>query len=89
MLKNDFIEASRRTVRALTAQSPSPALDHRFPAIWESLAPESLKVACDTCITQEAQRRDRVGDGRRVYIETVLDETRSGPTITIVSVHDE
>ena len=28
-------------------------------------------------------------DGRRVYIETVLDETRTGPTITIVSMHDE
>ena len=27
--------------------------------------------------------------GRRVYIETVLDETRTGPTITIVSMHDE
>ncbi len=28
-------------------------------------------------------------DGRAVYIETVLDETRTGPTITIVSMHDE
>ena len=28
-------------------------------------------------------------DGRKIYIETVLDETRTGPTITIVSMHDE
>ncbi len=28
-------------------------------------------------------------DGRRVYIETVLDETSTGPTITVVSMHDE
>ena len=28
-------------------------------------------------------------DGRRIYIETVLDETRTGPTITIVNLHDE
>lgn len=27
-------------------------------------------------------------DGRRIYIETVLDETRTGPEITIVSIHD-
>jgi hypothetical protein len=27
--------------------------------------------------------------GRKVYIETVLDETRTGPTITVVSMHDE
>lgn len=28
-------------------------------------------------------------DGRPVYIETVLDEFRTGPTLTIVSMHDE
>ena len=28
-------------------------------------------------------------DGRRIYIETVLDVTRTGPTITIVNMHDE
>lgn len=28
-------------------------------------------------------------DGRKVYIETVLDETSTGPTITVVSMHDE
>lgn len=28
-------------------------------------------------------------DERRVYIETTLDETSTGPTITIVSLHDE
>ncbi len=28
-------------------------------------------------------------DGRKIYIETVLDETRTGPTITVVSMHDE
>ena len=28
-------------------------------------------------------------DERRVYIETVLDESSTGPTITIVSIHDE
>lgn len=28
-------------------------------------------------------------DERRVYIETTLDQTRTGPTITIVSMHDE
>lgn len=28
-------------------------------------------------------------DGRNVYIETVLNETRTGPTITVVSMHDE
>jgi len=28
-------------------------------------------------------------DDRRIYIETVLDETRTGPTITVVSMHDE
>lgn len=27
-------------------------------------------------------------DGRRIYIETVLDETPTGPEITIVSIHD-
>jgi hypothetical protein len=27
-------------------------------------------------------------DGRAIYIETLLDETRMGPTITIVSMHD-
>lgn len=28
-------------------------------------------------------------DGRRIYIETVLDETKTGPTITVVNMHDE
>lgn len=28
-------------------------------------------------------------DGRRVYIETTLDNTSTGPTITIVNMHDE
>ncbi len=28
-------------------------------------------------------------DERRVYLETVLDESRTGPTITIVNMHDE
>ncbi len=28
-------------------------------------------------------------DGRRIYIETVLDDTRTGPTVTVVSMHDE
>ncbi len=28
-------------------------------------------------------------DERRVYIETTLDESSTGPTITIVSMHDE
>lgn len=28
-------------------------------------------------------------DERRVYIETTLDNTRTGPTITIVNMHDE
>ena len=28
-------------------------------------------------------------DERRVYIETTLDKTSTGPTITIVSLHDE
>jgi hypothetical protein len=27
-------------------------------------------------------------DGRRLYIETVLDCTRTGPTLTIVNMHD-
>ena len=28
-------------------------------------------------------------EDRRVYIETVLDETSTGPTVTVVSMHDE
>jgi len=28
-------------------------------------------------------------DGRRVYIETVLDVTATGPVITVVNMHDE
>lgn len=28
-------------------------------------------------------------DGRRIYIESVFDETRTGPTITVVNMHDE
>jgi hypothetical protein len=27
--------------------------------------------------------------GRRIYIETVLDVSRTGPTITVVNMHDE
>jgi hypothetical protein len=27
-------------------------------------------------------------DGRRIYIETVLDTTSTGPTVTVVSIHD-
>lgn len=28
-------------------------------------------------------------NGRKIYIETVLDETSTGPTITVVNMHDE
>ena len=28
-------------------------------------------------------------EGRKIYIETVLDETSTGPVITIVNMHDE
>lgn len=28
-------------------------------------------------------------NGRKIYIETVMDESKMGPTITIVSMHDE
>jgi hypothetical protein len=27
--------------------------------------------------------------GRRIYIETVLDITSTGPTVTVVNMHDE
>jgi len=28
-------------------------------------------------------------DGRKIYIETVIDVSRMGPTVTIVNMHDE
>lgn len=28
-------------------------------------------------------------DGRKIYIETVLDVTKTGPTITVVNMHDQ
>lgn len=53
-------------------------------------------------IDQVVERRERWQDrhefhydfrfavsGRKVYIETVLDVTRTGPTITVVNMHDE
>ena len=53
-------------------------------------------------IDQVRERRERYRDqcefhfdfrlkfnGRRVYIETTLDNTSTGPTITIVNMHDE
>jgi hypothetical protein len=58
-------------------------------------------VEAGGAIDQVVERRDPWRDryefhyfrfsigGRRVYIETVLDVTSTGPTLTVVNMHDE
>lgn len=52
----------------------------------------------DQVVERREPWRDRYGyhydfrfsiSGRKIYIETVLDVTSTGPTVTVVNMHDE